>query len=762
MMPDFLNFLKSSPEQDKAVKQGDVAWSESTLYGTSDFQKYNPDNLIGRKGFAIYRKMMLDEQVKAVVKFKRDAITSRDHLFQFPESSPLSDSEKKLRIAIYETMIREAKGSFLDALNFVMSAMYQGFSMTEIVLQLFEHDKLTYIGIEGLKPKPFDTFLFQVDRFGNALEVKQELDGDEQMIDLTKFIYFTHNPEFDEHYGQSELREAYRSWFSKDLIIKFWNMFLERSASGFAWAQPTEGRTLVNGSAEMIELQNMLSRMQSATSMIMPQGIDLNIETPATTDAFDKALTWHDLAIAKSLLVPNLLGVTQQGDTGSYAQSTTQLEAFLWTLDADATRLEEALNEQLFGPLGKLNFADGLSPLFKFKPVSEKKMMTLISTWADMVQKGAATATETDEAHIRKLLDFPDAGEPIAKEPVSVAPIGGSPDDLPRAPIGDEETISGEQIRITAASFNRAQKRVSFNVIDRGSENLLNENVVKIEDKNAEMVAEATTRIQEELLGTPAGGDFGTFDFKPRKKNAVRLSIERMIREHWNLGEKHAATEIGRSLDESFSVNMERLDVLAEQYFKDKSFYVAGKLTADMIAIIRNELANGLKYSWATEAVVRKIYDSLTREGVISMESNGIATGRAVADVSEALEGAGVSLPRLRTIVRTNGFEAINEARFDYFTDPALDDFVDALEYSAILDSRTTEICRHLDGRVYPADSPNWDGFRPPNHFNCRSLLVAVTEIDEDVTGKDKAGGNTRWSNPPRIEPQQGFGGSEQ
>jgi SPP1 gp7 family putative phage head morphogenesis protein len=156
---------------------------------------------------------------------------------------------------------------------------------------------------------------------------------------------------------------------------------------------------------------------------------------------------------------------------------------------------------------------------------------------------------------------------------------------------------------------------------------------------------------------------------------------------------------------------------------------------------------------------VDKIYDSLTLAGFLLMESNAVATGRIVDDVAEALQKTVTSPHRIQTAVRTNAFEAINEARYSTFTDPALDGFVEALEYSAILDDRTTEICTHLDGRVYPAESPQWDAIRPPNHFNCRSLLVPVTIIDTEVEGKDKLKGE-RWSKPPRIEPQQGFGGT--
>lgn len=46
--------------------------------------------------------------------------------------------------------------------------------------------------------------------------------------------------------------------------------------------------------------------------------------------------------------------------------------------------------------------------------------------------------------------------------------------------------------------------------------------------------------------------------------------------------------------------------------------------------------------------------------------------------------------------------------------------------YSAVLDSRTTRLCRTLDGWIAPKDEPALVTFRPPNHFHCRSALVEV------------------------------------
>jgi hypothetical protein len=62
---------------------GETGWSESLLYARSSWLKYNPDELMGLKGAKVYRRMMTDEQVKAVVRFKRDAITGRKWFFEF-------------------------------------------------------------------------------------------------------------------------------------------------------------------------------------------------------------------------------------------------------------------------------------------------------------------------------------------------------------------------------------------------------------------------------------------------------------------------------------------------------------------------------------------------------------------------------------------------------------------------------------------------------------------------------------------------------
>lgn len=60
------------------------------------------------------------------------------------------------------------------------------------------------------------------------------------------------------------------------------------------------------------------------------------------------------------------------------------------------------------------------------------------------------------------------------------------------------------------------------------------------------------------------------------------------------------------------------------------------------------------------------------------------------------------------------------------------------LQYSAVLDSHTSDICEPLDGICLPVDDPFWDNNAPTNHFNCRCVLLQLDVEDANVTDKDK------------------------
>ena len=51
-------------------------------------------------------------------------------------------------------------------------------------------------------------------------------------------------------------------------------------------------------------------------------------------------------------------------------------------------------------------------------------------------------------------------------------------------------------------------------------------------------------------------------------------------------------------------------------------------------------------------------------------------------------------------------------------------DAVESWTFIAEMDDATTDVCRSLNNRTFSVDDPDLERFRPPLHFNCRSVLV--------------------------------------
>jgi len=72
------------------------------------------------------------------------------------------------------------------------------------------------------------------------------------------------------------------------------------------------------------------------------------------------------------------------------------------------------------------------------------------------------------------------------------------------------------------------------------------------------------------------------------------------------------------------------------------------------------------------------------------------------------------------------------------------------LQYSAVIDNNTSEICEPLDGICLPVDDSFWDTNSPLNHFNCRCSLEQLNEFDAKVTEQSKADEVSKQMNEER------------
>lgn len=132
-----------------------------------------------------------------------------------------------------------------------------------------------------------------------------------------------------------------------------------------------------------------------------------------------------------------------------------------------------------------------------------------------------------------------------------------------------------------------------------------------------------------------------------------------------------------------------------------------------------------------------RFFEKDQAETVRRVLSEGLEQGQSLKQVMKSLEEAlpgQMGRARLENIARTEATTAYNQGRLAMFLDS--DGFIAGVEFMAILDARTTDICQHRDGLVFRLDDPAIRQNTPPLHYQCRSILspVPVTALkDSDL-----------------------------
>ena len=135
--------------------------------------------------------------------------------------------------------------------------------------------------------------------------------------------------------------------------------------------------------------------------------------------------------------------------------------------------------------------------------------------------------------------------------------------------------------------------------------------------------------------------------------------------------------------------------------------------------------------SWVTSMDAVKKVKSVIASNMIGGESIRGFVERVGAD--EIISQSGFSLTKpwyWEVVYRTNVIAAYNAGRFEGAK--AYKNRIQYLTFIAILDERTTDICRSYDGITRPVDDPIWQSITPPNHFQCRSTVRAVWKYEKD------------------------------
>lgn len=677
------------------------------LFGKNErLTPYNPNELIGRRGIRTIYRMRRDEQVKAALLFKKNAVVAAG----WEVVSPVEQDGDWDVTTFVRNNLMQMDGTLDRALINILSGLDFGFSVSEKTYEKRD-DR---IWLRGIRTRYPDYWHFRQDEYGRITELLQDQRGSYVPMPPEKFVVFSYQNEFDNPYGTPDLEAAYRAWWSKENAYKWFLMYLERFGIPPIFGLYDQNKYTP---AQIDDLKDILTNMQAATVGAMPAGEDnkgLNLWSPDASqqtvgEAFIRALDRFDTDIARAILMPGLLGVSPEQQTGSQARARVVFDMFMLVVEQLREEITKCVvNEQIVRPLVDLNFNVTEYPEWRPLPLSDDDKIEIFKAWGELLEKKAVERGDEDENHIRAALGMPlrevtdDEFEPDDDDPL----------------VEDEPMEEAEMMKAFAMDRQptRYERRVNFRQIERDLDALEATLVGEVSGimerarddviRRLERAADVESVQVESLPGVPA----------------LRRAFRAFLMDAFDLGRDQLRSELQERQNKA---NVNPKDAL--EFLRRKALELAATKSEEVLGKVRQALVAGIQNGDTTGQVmerIRKVFQPF------------------IEDTNLIRDDKTIEPYRLAAIARTESTAAFNQGRL--IQARAARQIMRGMQYSAILDGRTSNVCRLLDGKIFRLDDPRLDNLRPPRHVNCRSVLVPVTisqPVDEgDFISPSEAG----------------------
>lgn len=737
--PDNKNEEPKDKPYPKAEKSDSVA--KELYYGTAEktlqesswvskslYKPYNPDDLYYKtSNYDIYDEMEQDDQVSIAMQLKRDLVIGSGWsiVTQREEDQECADS-------LYCDLEEEPDAAFEDLLEELIRTAYaKGFALTEKIFKVKDDGSLA---LKTLKTRYPNSWLIHTDKKGNVSKYEQHTVDGSIKVNPKSLIHYINNPQHDNPYGTSDLRSAYEAWMVKRHIVRFYAIFLEKAAGPIPVAKYNSNVP----NSKVLEVHNAIKNFQTKTALTIPEDFQIDfLKAEGNGEAYTRGIDLFNMFIGRALTIPDLLGF--QGSVtggGSLSLGQSQIGVFYKHIMRRRRTLERLVNKHIIQPLCVWNYGVMEEyPKFQFNPISDEKAIDYAKTYLELTKGKIYKPTLQEINHFKDLIKFPlsdekdiewieagsAGGSPPIIDPKTGMPIPPDPNNPDAAPEGDDglkeegdegkptdgqepaEEQPGDEEKPTEAQFtdlghyrsNGETKSIYGERVDyKALANSLDQNKMQILRDSKPIIDEVFEDLFDQIRKKNILGDkpnperIDTIKLKSLKK--LQLMLKKNLRKFYMDQKSFATKEVKKDFAQPLPTEkfLELLETETYQYVGDWEYMIRKN--------VKQKLINAIKDGKPLSSVI----------GVLDSE------GRELSDVS------------MERYARTKLTEVMNRARIEAFEESGI---VDAYQYSAIMDDRTTEVCAGLDGKIFQAGTEPI----PPLHFNCRSTLIPITKFEK-------------------------------
>lgn len=408
-------FNKSPTNVDTSEK---VFLLGSSQLDTFKLSNYTPDvdKILAKKGYSLYTQdMMSDDEVKACILIKKLGVTVGGWEVNPAVGESEEGYEEAKEIAEFTLYcLRQMKGSVEKLLKNISNAIVPGFSICEIVWEVIKEGKYAgKIGIKEIKSKPVENITFDMDEYGNINNIIQTIEGKQHIISVDKVLLYTYDPQNTGlPFGTSDLRAAYKHYWSKDALMRYRNVAAEK------YSCPTVVGTYPNSFNKKMQqkLLNMCISYSIRSALIKPEGSTIELIEPkgSVMMPYDSCIENCNKGIARGIF-GQILATDEGKSGGSYAQAKIHkgiLGMFLTDIRKEIA--EEVISEQLFKRLVYYNFGvTNLIPNMVLAAPDEKDVEQYGKLISDYIDRDVV---DPNEPFARSMVGLPPKPEKLIKE----------------------------------------------------------------------------------------------------------------------------------------------------------------------------------------------------------------------------------------------------------------------------------------------------------------------------------------------------------
>lgn len=307
-----------------------------------------------------------------------------------------------------------------------------GFNVHELIFDVNDEGRLIITNAVPIHIKTLqrDPFIYDQDT-GELVGIRQTVGKYDISIPEYKCLLYSFGSLYDEKEGHGLLHDFLPLVEDKENLMDWLMTFAERNGSPTMY-----GKT--NDPVARDELLDAFDAIADGTmGLTLGTEEDIGIlESSHTGEIFFKALAYKDNQIFRRMFIGNLLlGDTSQ--TGSYAQSNTQLEFGQLVFDGILEEIANTIQEKI-NLIVELNFGSTRkSPIFSFDKFTSGDMKKLFEILTPLMDKGVLDSENSAVHEALALLFKAEAGveyvnesEPIVEDFGFQEPIVENGDDI--------------------------------------------------------------------------------------------------------------------------------------------------------------------------------------------------------------------------------------------------------------------------------------------------------------------------------------------